>query len=90
MVVEGLLAVINFATHRAKFEAAKAKRKAQELTLVQSATSKTLCANGHDWKRYRQTVRVDNMKYSKGDTYFVVIACGTCKSKRIVDYRVEA
>lgn len=90
MVVEGLLAVINFPVHRAKFDAAKEKRKAQELALLQPATSNVLCANGHDWKRYRQTVRVDNMKYSRGDTYFVVIACEPCHSKRIVDYHVEA
>lgn len=90
MVVEGLLVVINFPVHRAKLEAAIEQRKAQELALIQPATSNTLCANGHDWKRYRQTVRVDNMKYSRGDTYFVVIACGTCKSKRIVGYCVEA
>lgn len=82
--------MINFPVHRAKFDAAKEKRRAQELALLQPTTSNRLCANGHDWKRFRQTVRVDNMKYTRGDTYFIVMACEVCKSKRTIDYRVES
>jgi hypothetical protein len=41
----------------------------------------------HTYKKYKQSIRVDNDKFDK-TAYFVVSACDKCKDKIYTDYKI--
>lgn len=43
----------------------------------------------HEWKRYKQTVPVDNPNFVHMGAYFELIACSKCQKKLYTDYKVE-
>ncbi|GAA1099778.1 hypothetical protein GCM10009648_44020 [Tsukamurella spumae] len=52
----------------------------------------------HEWKRYRETITPSRdakaikhgYDYRQGRSYFIVLACGQCKSKRRIEMVVES
>ena len=44
----------------------------------------------HDWQTYKESIKVDNPHYDHTkQPYFIVRACPKCRTKRVIDYRVD-
>lgn len=43
---------------------------------------------GHEWRRFRETIRPDNPKFV-GEAHFVVVGCTNCRKKRRVAIHVS-
>lgn len=88
--------MIDYAAHRAKLQAAIARRRQAELARLEPE-GKPRCE--HQFKRYRQTLPVERRDivravetgttYKGGRAYFIVLACEVCHEKRAIDYVVE-
>ena len=43
----------------------------------------------HDWKRFKQTLPIDNLNFKRFNAYFILKGCTKCKAKLLIDYIVE-
>lgn len=59
---------------------------AQKAT-AKAAKPKKQCE--HEFKRYRESIPVDNEAFTRANPHFITIGCSKCHEKRRVDYVLE-
>lgn len=65
----------------------KLAAKLHEIKIKPRDTHANKC--GHNWKRYKQRIIVDNDRYSLGSQpYFVVMGCEKCHQKYMIDMKM--
>lgn len=77
--------MIDLTLERAKLTAKieKVKSERNQSTLLEDST------HIHEYKHYKESVRPDNDKYTRGTAYFIVKACTGCKTSQRLSFNIE-